>query len=287
MIVLQLMVNGVVTGSILGMFAISFSLIYATTNVFHVAHAAVFTLGSYLVWTFFVAGLPGPLALAMGCLGCMAVGAGIQKFVYEQLARRGATPLVVMIASLGLLVITENLIALIYTPNILTFPKWWGTEMVEIGPLSVTRNQLLALATGFVVYGLVMALSRFTLLGKKIRAVASNPFLAEIGQLRPRAVYVWIYAVGSMIVCLPSVLITVEFGLRPYNGILYLMNAAIAVVAAGVGSLSGAFFLAIILSILQNLSLLVVPSQWSVGTTFSIFVFLMLFRPRGLFVSAR
>ncbi len=287
MAVLQLLLNGVVSGSILGMVAISFSLVYATTGVFHVAHAGVFTLGAYLVWSFMKLGLPGPAALVLGVAACAAVGALMQQGLYRPLAVRGATPLVVMIASLGLLAIVENLIAAVFTPDILLFPTWWGKDVVAVGPLSVTKTQLLTIATGFGAYAALMLFSQRTLLGKKIRAVSSNPFLAEIGQLAPLRVYVAVYAIASMIVCLPGVLIAVDFGLRPYSGIYYLLVATIAMIAGGVGSLTGAFFVAFVIAILQNLSLLVVPSQWSVGVTFFLFVVVMLFRPRGVFGRAR
>jgi branched-subunit amino acid ABC-type transport system permease component len=57
-------------------------------------------------------------------------------------------------------------------------------------------------------------------------------------------------------------------------------------IASGVGTITGAFVISIVLAVLQNLSLLVMPSQWSIGITFSLFIFLMLFRPRGLFASS-
>ena len=62
-----------------------------------------------------------------------------------------------------------------------------------------------------------------------------------------------------------------------------LLTATIAVIAGGVGSISGAFVLALVIAVLQNLALLVMPGEWSIGITFGIFVIFMLFRPRGLF----
>ena len=51
MLALQLLVNGLVTGCALGVVAISFGLIYATTKLFHVAHAGIYTLSGYLAFT--------------------------------------------------------------------------------------------------------------------------------------------------------------------------------------------------------------------------------------------
>jgi branched-chain amino acid transport system permease protein len=66
-----------------------------------------------------------------------------------------------------------------------------------------------------------------------------------------------------------------------------LLTATIAMIAGGVGSITGAFVLAIAIAELQNLSLLMMPGEWSIGITFFIFVIFMLFRPTGLFAAAR
>jgi branched-chain amino acid transport system permease protein len=65
-----------------------------------------------------------------------------------------------------------------------------------------------------------------------------------------------------------------------------LLTATIAMIAGGVGSIVGAFVLSVAIVVFQNLSLLVIPGEWSIGITFFIFVVFMLFRPRGLFASA-
>jgi branched-chain amino acid transport system permease protein len=58
-------------------------------------------------------------------------------------------------------------------------------------------------------------------------------------------------------------------------------------IAGGIGSITGSFIVAIGIAVLQNLSLLVIPGEWSIGITFFIFVIFMLFRPTGLFSAAR
>ena len=70
-----------------------------------------------------------------------------------------------------------------------------------------------------------------------------------------------------------------------YSGVTIMLTATVAMIAGGLGSLSGAFVLAIAISVLQNVSLIFIPGVWSLGVTFLIFVIFMLFRPKGLFAS--
>ena len=86
---------------------------------------------------------------------------------------------------------------------------------------------------------------------------------------------------------LPGVLVPLDLGLQPYGGVGALLTATIAMIAGGVGSISGAFFLSVAIAVVQNLSMLVIPGEWSIGVTFFIFVIFMLFRPTGLFAAAR
>ena len=283
MLALQLLVNGLVTGCALGVVSVSFGLIYATTKLFHVAHAGVYTLAGYLAWSLVRQGVPDVVSLLVAMVASAAVGATIQGVLYAELERRRATHLVVLIASLGILAVMQNVIAAVYTPNILQFPLPWSSRMIGLGGVRLTWTQVLTVILCLGAFAGIMWFSHWTILGKQIRAVASNPFLAEITRLRPQRVYVTVVAIGSAVVALPGVLVPLDLGLQPYGGVTPLLTATIAMIAGGIGSIGGSFLLAVGIAVLQNLSLLVMPGEWSIGVTFGIFVIFMLFRPTGLF----
>jgi branched-chain amino acid transport system permease protein len=288
MLALQLLCNGIVTGCALGIVAVSFSLVYATTKIFHVAHAGVYTMGGYIAWSMLRDGFPAPIAFLAAVAGCAALGALIQALLYAKLERRRATHLVVLIASLGMLAVIQNILAAVYTANILRFDLPWGSRVFTgAGNVRLTVTQLLTVLLSVAAYAGVMLFAHRTILGKQIRAVASNPFLADITRLRPRRVHIYVMAIASALVCLPGVLVPLDFGLQPYGGVTPLLTATIAMIAGGVGSITGAFVLAIVIVSLQNMSLLFIPGEWSIGITFFIFVIFMLFRPTGLFAAAR
>ncbi len=287
MLALQLLATGLVTGCALGVVAISFALVYSTTKIFHVAHAGIYTLAGYLAWSLVVRNAPLIVAMVVSIVACTALGALIQSQLYARLERRRATHLVVLIASLGALAVIQNIIAGVYTPNILQFPLPWSGEVLPLGSVRLTYVQLLTIAVSLAAYAGTMWFAHYTILGKRIRAVASNPMLADITRLQPQSVYIYVIAIASALVCLPGILVPMDLGLQPYNGVTPLLTATIAMIAGGVGSITGAFVLSVAIAVLQNLSLLVMPGEWSIGVTFFIFVIFMLFRPTGLFAAAR
>lgn len=287
MLALQLLATGVVTGCALGVVAISFSLVYATTKIFHVAHAGIYTLAGYLAWSLAERGAPLLIVVLVPIAVCTVLGALIQSQLYARLERRRATHLVVLIASLGVLAVIQNTVAAVYTPNILQFPLAWSGEVVSVSSVRLTYAQLLTILVSVAGYGGTMLFAHRTILGKRIRAVASNPMLADITRLQPQTVYIYVIAIASALVCLPGILVPLDLGLQPYNGVTPLLTATIAMIAGGVGSITGAFVLSVAIAVLQNLSLLVMPGEWSIGVTFLVFVIFMLFRPTGLFAAAR
>ena len=127
------------------MVAISFSLVYATTKIFHVAHAGIYTLGGYLAWSLMVYRVPLALAFLVPIAACAAIGALIQSQLYARLERRRATHLVVLIASLGMLAVMQNIIAAVYTPNILQFPLAWSSRVVSFGAVRLNWTQMLTI----------------------------------------------------------------------------------------------------------------------------------------------
>ena len=282
MLFLQLLADGLVSGLAVGLVAISFSLIYSTTRVFHVAHAGIYTLGGYIAWYAEDLGIPFAISCVLAIAGAAAMGGLIQKYLYEQLERRSASPLVLLIGSLGMLAMLQNGVAMMFTSNILSFANAWRLDMVPVGPLHLSVAQVLTALAGIVVFAGLIWFTRKTSLGRRIRAVSSNPFLAEITRLRPARVSVQVMMIASGIVAVSGIFVGLDQAMQPYTGVLILLTATIAMIAGGIGSLTGAFVISIVLSVLQNLSLLVMSGRWAIAATFGLFILFILVMPQGL-----
>lgn len=285
MLYLQLFIDGVVSGCAIGLVSVSFSYFYATTGTFHVAHAGIYTASGYLAWWLVSLGVPFAAALALAvALGGVA-GYLTQWLLYERLARNTASPLVMMIASIGLLTVLQNVVAILFTPNIVQFDLPWRLSHFSLGGISLSYPQALILVSSLAIVTALILFSRHSALGKRIRAVTSNPDLAEITRLAPKQVFAIVLAIGSAIVAVPGVLIGVDQALQPYTSLLVLLTAVIAMIAGGIGSLPGAFCMSILLAVVQSMSVAFMPGRWSVAAVFGIFIVFILFRPEGLFRS--
>lgn len=287
MLFLQLFTNGLISGCAIGIVAVTFTLIYSTTRIFHVAHAGIYTLAAYVTWFLATRGVPFVLVLLAAACVCASAGALIQNQLYARLARRGAPPLVLLISSLGALVVIQNLMAALFSPDILQVPAPWRSKTISLGWITLSYPQVFVVVSAVLLFGSLLVWSSYSALGKRTRAVASNEFLAEITRLDPRRVHVIVMALASGAVAVTASLVALDQGLQPYSGTLVLLTAAIAMIAGGVGSLVGAFATSIILAVLQTTSTLVIPGQWSIAATFGFFVIVMIVAPNGLFSRSR
>lgn len=281
---LQLLLNGIVAGSIYALMAVGFALIFGATRHFHIAHAAVFSSAGYLTFIFSMSlGLPGGLAALLAIGVAVLLGVVIVRFLYVPLNKRGGEGFILFLASLGALTVLDNVftIGLGARPAKPSLGEWFTTP-VRFGDWSLTWGQIaLVVLTIAMFAGLVTAVER-TKAGKLIKAYSGNPEFFQVFGRRPMVVLILVYAVGSLFASIAGVYMATDVGMQPGLGEQFFIVSIMAVFIGGIGSLRGAFIAAMALGVLQNLLLLFMGSQWTLATVFAIFLVFITLSPQGL-----
>lgn len=284
-LVLQLVITGLAIGSIYALVAMGFALIYGTTHHFHIAHIGVLTATGYVTYmAATVAGLPLVVTLLVAVAGGALLGTLIVRFLYTPLEERGASHLVVFIASLGLLLAIENLIIIRFGSQALRVATESLRAPLLIGPARMTWLQILTVVAAAVLFTVLMVILRRTPLGASMRAAASNPELVEVAGRSLRRIHMSVYAIGSGITAVAGFVTTVDAGIVPGRGHNFFIIAVMAVILGGFGSVKGAYVAALVVGLIEALSLLVVPAVWTLVIVFGLFVVVIVLRPQGLFV---
>ena len=111
----QLLINSLIATSVYTLVAVSFSLIYSTTRFFHFAHAVVFTAGAYFAYLFYILlGLPLVIAVVLSVAASAVLGSLIELYIYRPLRKTNASAMVLLLASLGVYIVLQNLISMIF-----------------------------------------------------------------------------------------------------------------------------------------------------------------------------
>lgn len=278
----QLLLNGLVGGSLYALVAVGFALIFAATRHFHIAHAAVFAAGGYFAH-FLVDLVPAALAVLGAVLLSALLGVLLCLFLYRPLERRGGVGFVLFLVSLGALIVIDN----VFTVGLGAQPARsalgsWFTTAVPLGGWSLIAGQLALIGLAVVLFaGLVVLLSR-TRMGKLVQAFSGNPEFVEIVGRKPQVVLVVVYALGSLFAGLAGVYVSADTGMQPGLGETFFIVSVMAVIIGGIGSITGAFVAAMLLGLLQNVLLLVMGAEWTLAAIFVLFLVLITLSPEGL-----
>lgn len=283
-LVLQLLATGIVVGSLYALCTLGWGLIYGTTLHFHVAHGAVFTLAAYYAYVGQKL-LRLPLAVAVLAAIALAAVSGllIDRLLYQPLERRGAVRTTLFIASLGLLILVENTLAIVFTPDPLRMDIGVLQRSVRLGPVFLTHLHLLTVALAVAGYAALVLFLRRTRAGQAIRAVASAPEMARTVGIDLRRVHLLTYAIGSAISAPAGILIAMDVGAEPYRGTTFVLLASVGVIMGGIGSIPGAMLGGLFLGLVENLGVWKIPSEWQSALSFGVFLVFILVRPRGFF----
>ena len=278
----QFLLNGVIAGSAYSLLALSFVLIYSLTRFFNFAHGAAYATGAYVVLALVgQAGVPLPLAVPMGMVGAGLLGLAVGRFVYLAGRRRGATRLVLMLVSLGLYVVFQNTVSLVFGDEVRSLRAPSIAEGLQVFGARITVTQLAIVSVAVVSFLGMSLVLRFTNWGRAVRAVASDAELASVSGIESNRVVLGAFAVGSALAGLAGVLAALDTDATPTMGMNALMMAVIAVIVGGIDSIAGAVLGGMLLGLAQHLGVWQIGSQWQDAIAFAILLFFLLVRPHG------
>lgn len=280
----QLFINAIIAGSIYTLIALGFSLIYSTTKFFHFAHAAVYTSCPYFVYLYIsYLGLPLGSAIPIAILSSTILGMLIEISIYRPLRRKGSSPLVLLLSSLGLYIIIQNVISMIFGDDTKTLRSGIVTEGIEIVGARITPIQIAIICVSALLLFFCWALMKYTRMGTAMRAVASDPELALVSGIDTDRTILFAFMTGSALAGIAAILISFDIDMTPTMGMNALMMGVVAVIIGGVGSIPGAALGGFLLAFAQNFGVWKISSQWQDAIAFIILLVFLLFRPYGFF----
>jgi branched-chain amino acid transport system permease protein len=284
----QLVVIGIIVGSILALGALGLTLIYGILKFANFAHGDTMMLGAYVAF-FLLTGqfartttkdaeLPwslGSLPGALEPIGKLTFGYGLiigtiiaavviavlvvamDRFIYRPLRERGSSIVVFAVASIGLAMATRAFMLIIWGPDPRVYVS--GIHMADkynLGFTTITlkADQIFMFAVAIVLTALTYLLLFRTRLGKAMRAVADNPDLARVSGIDTEQVFTSTWVIGGALVAVAGVLLALQAQLNPNLGFVLLLPLFASTILGGIGSPQGALAGAMIVGISQEVS---------------------------------
>lgn len=274
-------VLGLIFGLLLALASIGVSLIYGTTGLNNFAHGELVTFGALMAYFFSRLGWPGPIALIGAVISGGIFGYLQDLGIWKPLRRKGVGLIPLMIVSIGFALALRYTFVLVFGPNRLVLPNNTAPFIV-LGPVSLRFTDVAGAVISIVVLLAVAYIMLRTKLGKAARAVSDNRALASASGIDVDKVIRYIWIGGAALAALSGVLLGYYQSLRWDLGSSILLLIFAAVTLGGLGSAFGALVGSLALSILINLSTVIIPENLKYAAALVLLIVILLFRPQGI-----
>ncbi len=278
---LQLLVYGLITGSVLSLGAIGVSLLFGILRFAHFAHGDVMTVGAYgaLVAVSAIPGLPLWAAIPVGMVFAVAASLAVDRTIYRRLRR--TQPVILLISSFGVALILRAVVTLIWGPGDRVYEE--GIQFpIRIGEITIRPDHLVILAgTAVLVVALHLFLQK-TRMGKAMRALADNVDLARVTGIDAERVILWTWVMGGSLAAAAGIFLAMDTRLSPLMGWNMLLPVFAAAILGGIGKPYGAVLGGMVMGIVTELSTAFIEPSYKPAVAFVIMVMMLIVRPTGL-----
>ncbi len=282
----QTLSNSAVTGSLYLIGAVGLTLTYGLSRFPNFAHAEFITLGAFIGYSAAdQLGLGLPLALVVAFLCTGVVGVLCYRGIFQPLAKRGASIIHLMVASIALSFVLRYSIGAFWGWKPLYFSTTWSS--FQLGPVRIVGLWLwlvfAAMALALIMHFVLVK----TKIGKAIRATASNPGLALASGIHTDRVIMITWFVGGGLAAIAGIFRAADTQVWPMTGWDIVLPLFAVAVLGGIGNFYGSIAAAFIIGLAENFGVVVLlalglSTEYRIAIAFVILIVTLIVRPQGL-----
>jgi len=276
----QYLFNGLVTGGILALPAVAFSVLWKLLRFPNFAVGAYLTIGAFAALAVnhgLGRGIEWAWLCALAVTGTVAWA--VDRVVFHPM--RDRRPFALAIASIGVTFFLENTVRFIWGNDYRSYDVPVTRALVWQG-LRIGREQLMILGVTVLLVVLVQAFLGWTRLGVAMRATANNPLLARVKGLPTERIVGVATLGGGALAGGAGVFLGLDTTIDPLLGSGLIIAVFAAAILGGIGSAPGALLGALIVGVMEETSTLVIPPTYKSAVGFAIILAVLLVRPQGL-----
>ncbi|MGD9241091.1 MAG: branched-chain amino acid ABC transporter permease [Desulfobacterales bacterium] len=296
---LELIVYGIVFGSIISIGAIGLSLVFGIIRFANFAHGDLMSTGAYialLMVTWALAWIPDTnfgqlsfgwrmlIAFPVAMFVVALVAIALDRILYQKLRRQGSGPVIMAMSSLGAAFILRMLILIFWGADSLFYRPGILRPAIELpGGVKIRPDQILILVTVFALVALLHLFLQKTKLGKAMRATADNMELALVSGIDTERVIIFTWGIGGALAAAGGILYGIDVQVHPYMGWNFLIPLFAATILGTVGNIYGALAGGLVIGVAQQVSTAFLMPTYKPAVAFILMILILLVRPKGIF----
>ena len=266
--------------------AIGLNVQYGLMRVMNISHGEFLMVGAYLAWWGYTAlGVSPLLALPAIFVALFATGLGVHRLCFQRLARTAPSVEVLEARSLlvgfGLMFLIQNAAFLAWGADLRGYE--YLAQPVEIAGTRFGANRVVVFAFALAVSLVMLAVMRFTLLGKAVRAMMQSPTGAHLVGIDTAVLHPVVFGAGLGLAGVAGALLSIVYEISPAMGEPYTVTALIVITLGGLGSATGSLLGGLLLGLVETFGMHFTNPSLKMLLSYGVFVAVLLLRPRGLF----
>jgi branched-chain amino acid transport system permease protein len=297
----ELIVYGIVLGSIIALGAIGLTLVYGILRFANFAHGDLMTAGAYIAFflvtvlfpwldipdtTFGSLSFGWRMALAFPIvMACVAMAAILfDRILYRPLRMKRSGPVILAMSALGASFIIRMIVLILWGADSLFYRPGVLRPAIELSlEIKIRPDQILILVTVLSLVALLYLFLKRTKMGKAMRATADNMELARVSGIDTERVIIWTWGIGGALAAAGGILYGIDVQLHPYMGWNFLLPLFAATILGGIGNMYGALVGALIMGIAQQVSTAYLLPTYKPAVAFIVMILILLVKPQGIF----
>jgi branched-chain amino acid transport system permease protein len=285
-LLVQLLVNGLIVGTLYGVVAMSFVLIYKATQVVNFAQGEFLLIGAWVCWWLLTRyQLPFYLGMPITLVFMLIFGVALQVIVLRPMI--GEPIISVIMVTIGLSTVFQAAMKWIFGTNLQPFPPVFATQSVSILGLRIQTVYLMSLVVSLAMMAGMAWFFRSSKYGLAMRATAFNQQVAQSLGVPVKTVFAMAWAISAVVSAVAGVVVAVVNGVSAGLS-AYGIKVFPAVILGGLDSIAGAVIGGVIIGLLENLAHFVDSQYLHWGNLYEIapfyvLIIILMIKPYGLF----
>ena len=248
-----------------------------------VAALAAAVLGAYC--GFLLSGAPGAklfLSWAVSCLLAGTVGLALYRGLYVYMRQRARSPLIMLVASLGILLAITAFITIVFQSAPRPLPHTFGSDPWTIAGANIKGFNVFTVGVALVGFLGLLLLLKKTSFGRAVRAIGDDEEVSKVVGINTTVIIAAVFFIGAMFAAMAGLLSGHDTAIQPRMGLLLLLKGWIASVVGGIGNLYGAIVGGFILGMLEQFGIWDLAGEWKDVISFVVLILFLSFWPLGL-----
>ncbi|MBC7538010.1 MAG: branched-chain amino acid ABC transporter permease [Bacteriovorax sp.] len=277
---LQYFINGISQGSLYALVALGYTMVYGIIRLVNFAHGEFLMIGAMCGYYVLRANLPMPVAIVAAMLSAGILAVIVERLVYRPIRKSGRVP--ALITAIGTSLFFEYSGQLVFGADPKTIPPFITEKIYNYGEVNVSNIQLCIFIITMLVLLFLWWLTKFTKIGKAMRATSYNLQAAELMGINTNKIISFTFFLGAAIAGLGGMLMGYTMSVEPLMGLNLGIKAFVAAVVGGIGVIPGAALGGFIIGIAENMVAGLYKSSYRDGVSFLLLILILLLKPSGI-----